>query len=109
MKTYAKLAAKAGAIKPEELAMIRMVSGYGHREGQRVDEKRESAGMDTRIGSKKAEFRALTEDQEAALRAQCDGSPQGLRDRAMLVLLLDLGLRVSKLPTSGGVTLTSKA
>lgn len=110
IKTYARLAAKAGELAQgirddngipkrtpaEELAMIRMVSGYGHQEGKNLDKKRESAGMGTRIGSKKAEFRALTEDQEAALKAQCDGSPQGLRDRAMLVLLLDLGLRVSE-------------
>ena len=96
VKTYAKLAAKAGAIKPEELAMIRMVSGFGHREGQRVDEKRREADMETRIGNKKAGFRVLTEEQESSLVNQCDGSPQGLRDRAMLVLLLDLGLRVSE-------------
>jgi len=96
VKTYAKLAAKAGAIKPEELAMIRMVSGYGHREGQRVDEKRREAGMDTRIGNKKTGFCVLSEEQESSLVNQCGGFPQGLRDRAMLVLLLDLGLRVSE-------------
>lgn len=96
IKTYAKLAAKAGAITASELAMIRTVAGYGHREGQRVDEKRAAADMDTRIGGKKADFRVLTDDQERAMLALCDGSPQGLRDRVMLVLLLDLGLRVSE-------------
>lgn len=96
VKTYAKLAAKAGALTVQELAMIRMVSGYSHKEGQRIDDKRDAAGMDTRIGDKKADFRALTEAQEAALVAQCNDSAQGLRDRAMLVLLLDLGLRVSE-------------
>lgn len=57
VKTYAKLAAKAGAIRPQELAMIRMVSGYGHKEGQRIDEKRKSAGMETRIGDKRRRSR----------------------------------------------------
>ena len=96
IKTYAKLATKAGTLPTQELAMIRMVSGYSHKEGQRIDEKREDAGIVTRVGDKKADFRVLSESQEAALVAQCDGSPQGLRDRAMLVLLLDLGLRVSE-------------
>lgn len=96
VKTYAQLATKAGTVSVEDLAMIRMVSGYSHKEGQRIDEQREAADLETRIGTKKEDFRVLSEDQEAALKALCDDSPQGLRDRAMLVLLLDLGLRVSE-------------
>jgi integrase len=96
IKTYAKLATKAGILDTRELAMIRMVSGYSHKEAQRIDEKREDAGMETRIGDKKEDFRVLSETQEARLKSLCDESPQGLRDRAMLVLLLDLGLRVSE-------------
>src|SRR5882762_6574181 len=36
VKVYAKLAAKAGTISAEEYAMIKMVSGYRHKEGRNV-------------------------------------------------------------------------
>ncbi len=97
IKTYAKLAAKAGAIPAQELAMIKTVSGYGHKEGRRIDEKRDAANIPTRRGDKKADFVTLAEEQERAMIAACDlTTPQGRRDRVMLVLLLDLGLRVSE-------------
>ena len=43
VKTYAKLAAKAGALSSQELALIRSVSGYSRKEGKRIDERREQA------------------------------------------------------------------
>lgn len=97
VKTYAKLAAKAGALDPRELAMIQTVGGYGHTEGRRVDEWREGADLDTRAGHKKAEPTALTRDQVAALKAQPGDTPQGRRDRLIMCLLLDHGLRVGEL------------
>lgn len=97
IKTYAKLAAKAGALDPSELAMIRSVTGYGHKEGKRMDDKRDAANIPTRQSTKKADFIALTEEQESALVGACDlTTAQGRRDRVMFVLLLDLGLRVSE-------------
>lgn len=97
IKAYAKLAAKAGIIPAGELALIRMVQGYGYKEAQRIDEKRAAANIPTRRGAKKAGFIALTEAQEAALIALCDlTTAQGRRDRVLLLLLLDLGLRVSE-------------
>ena len=41
LKAYAKLATKAGVISAEEHAMIRTVAGYAHKEGRRIDERRE--------------------------------------------------------------------
>ena len=35
-------------------------------------------------------------DQEVVLKAGCNSKPLGLRDRVLLMLLLDLGLRVSE-------------
>ena len=96
IKTYARLATKAGAIQQQEHAMIQMVSGYSHKEGQRIDEQREAADIDTRLGEKKAGFLVLSIEQEVVLKAGCNGKPQGLRDRVLLMLLLDLGLRVSE-------------
>src|SRR5882762_10695441 len=68
VKVYAKLAAKAGTISAEEYAMIKMVSGYRHKEGRNVDQKREV----TRVGNKKAEAVPLTQEQARALKEQSD-------------------------------------
>lgn len=97
IKTYTRLAAKAGVIPSGELALICSVQGYGHQEGQRIDEKREVAGIATRKSTKKAGFHVLSEAQATMIRAACDtATAQGRRDAALLVLLLDLGLRVSE-------------
>jgi len=92
VKQYAKLAAKAGALEPADLAMVRTVGGYSHREGKRVDERREV----TRKSTKKAEAVPLTPAQIKALKKQPD-SPQGRRDAVIMCLLLDHGLRVGEL------------
>lgn len=91
VKTYAKLAAKAGALKPEDIAMIRMVTGYRHKEGLRIDERREV----TRRGDKKADAVSITPAQAKRLKKQPD-NPQGRRDAVLMALLLDHGLRVSE-------------
>ena len=91
VKVYAKLATKAGAIDPAELAMIRNVGGYSRREGKRVDRRRDQ----TRVSSKKPDHITLTPEQAAQLKAQPD-TPQGRRDALMMCLLLDHGLRVGE-------------
>ncbi|MCD4685957.1 MAG: site-specific integrase [Anaerolineae bacterium] len=88
MKTYAKLATKAGAIDPAEHAMIRLVTGYAHKEAKRVDERRET----TRRGCKKAQHTSISDDQARSLKRQSD-TPQGRRDALLMCLLLDHGLR----------------
>lgn len=92
VKTYAKLAAKAGTLEPTDLAMIRTVGGYSHREGKRVDERRDV----TRKGAKKPAAVALTPAQIKRLKRQPD-TPQGRRDAVIMALLLDHGLRVGEL------------
>lgn len=91
VKTYAKLAAKAGVVAPEELAMIRMVNGYPHKEARRLNERREK----TRRGAKKAEHVSLTAEQAQQLKRQPD-TPQGRRDALLMCLMLDHGLRVGE-------------
>ena len=91
VKVYARLAARAGAIDAQELALIRTVAGYGQKEAKRVDERRTV----TRIGHKKAEHVSLTHEQAQALKAQPD-TPQGRRDAVLMCLLLDHGLRVGE-------------
>jgi integrase len=95
VKTYAKLALKAGTLDTTQYALIRAVDGYSHKEGKRVDEARELAGQATRAGRKKAEPVSITKEQAAALKAQPD-TPQGRRDALLMHLLLGLGLRVGE-------------
>ncbi len=92
LKVYAKLATKAGCIDPAEHALIRIVSGYSHREAKRIDEKR----AETRRSAKKASNVSLTRQQAEALKEQPD-TPQGRRDAVIMCLLLDHGLRVGEL------------
>jgi integrase len=92
IRVYVRLAAKAGTISPTEHALIREVRGYGQTEGKRVDEKRPF----TRIGHKKEEAIVLTAQQARQLKNSHPPTPQGIRDRLLICLLLDLGLRASE-------------
>ncbi|MCB8944441.1 MAG: site-specific integrase [Ardenticatenaceae bacterium] len=92
VKVYTRLAAKAGIIPPTEQALIREVRGYGGTEGKRVDNKRPK----TRIGYKKEEALVLTAQQARRLKSQHPPTPQGIRDRLLICLFLDLGLRASE-------------
>jgi integrase len=92
VKTYATLAAQAGAISPQDLALIQTVRGYGQKEAKRINERRDV----TRIGHKKAEHTSLTDDQADALKAQPLTTPQGRRDAVLMALLLDHGLRAGE-------------
>ncbi len=102
VKTYAKQALKAGTLSDTEYALIRAVESYSHSECKRVDEKREMADMPTRIGAKKVDPKALAPDQVEALKDQ-PGTPQGRRDRLLICLLFDHGLRVGEI---AGLTVT---
>lgn len=92
IRVYVRLAAKAGAISPTDHALIREVRGYGLTEGKRIDEKRPSS----RIGHKKENAIVLTAQQARTFKNQHAPTPQGIRDRLLICLLLDLGLRASE-------------
>ncbi len=91
VKTYARLATKAGVITVTDLALIRAVSGYADKEAKRMNERREVI----RRGHKKAEPLTLTHEQSKQLKAHPD-TPQGRRDRLLMSLLLEHGLRVGE-------------
>ncbi len=91
VKAYAKLAAKAGVLSAEEHALIRTVAGYSHKEGHRVDERRDTV----RRGTKKADAVHISTEHAEQLKAQPD-TPQGRRDAVLMCLLLDHGLRVGE-------------
>lgn len=95
VKSYARLALKAGAIEQAEYAMIATVNGYSHKESKRVDEQRQAAEMPTRKGAKKENAVSLTPDQAARLMSQPE-TAQGRRDALLMCLMLEHGLRVGE-------------
>ncbi len=96
VRTYARIAARAGAITPEESILIASVQGYASKEAKHIDEKRRAEGIGTRIGHKKAEAVIIPEDIAQALKQQPE-TGQGRRDALIMCLLLDHGLRVSEI------------
>lgn len=88
VKVYCKLSAKAGMIDASEYALIKLVTGYRHKEKRNVDLNREV----TRVGDKKAEAIVLSKAQADALKSQPD-TAQGRRDALLMCLLLEHGLR----------------
>ena len=80
-------AAKAGALSTDEYAQIKLVEGFRHAEGRRIDAKRET----TRKGGKKAAPVSISSGQAELLKAQADPL-----DRLLMCLLLDHGLRVGE-------------
>lgn len=95
VRTYAKLAAKAGAIAPQESILIASVEGYANKEAKNIDAKRRAEDLATRIGAKKAQAVSIPSDIADALKQQPD-TPQGRRDALLMCLLLEHGLRVGE-------------
>lgn len=95
VKTYARLALKAGVLDQTEHAMMTTVKGYSHKEGKRIDEQRKVAELPLRIGNKKSVAVSIAPEQAALLISHPD-TPQGRRDALLICLLLEHGLRVGE-------------
>lgn len=91
VKVYAGLAAKVGTISSEEYGLIRLVKGYGRKEGRHIDARR----LTTRRSTKKESAVPISLKQAKLLKTQLD-TPQGRRDALLMCLLLDHGLRVGE-------------
>jgi len=92
VKTYARLAFQAGALDAQAYALIHAVKGYGRGEQQRIDGHR---APNIRRGLKKAEPVRISPEQADSLKTHPE-TPQGRRDRLLMCLLLDHGLRVGE-------------
>ncbi len=92
LRSLIRLAHKAGIIPVEDFAQLMQVKSFYGAEAVHVDERREV----TRIGNKKPEPTPITPEQAQRLRQQ-PSTPKGQRDRLMITLLLDQGLRISEL------------
>jgi hypothetical protein len=96
VRTYAKIAARAGAITPQESILIASMQGYASKEAKHIDDKRRADGIPTRTGAKKAEAVTIPKDIAQALKQQPE-TWQGRRDALIMCLLLDHGLRVEEI------------
>jgi integrase len=95
IKVYAAMAMQAGAIPPEEYTKMQTVHAYAGKEADRIDQRRVDTGVAVRKGTKKSEATEINDEQAARLKSHPD-TPQGLRDRLLMCLLLDHGLRVGE-------------
>jgi len=94
VKRYCRLAGDANILSSEEIYRISRVQSFRHKEGRNIDRERPV----TRVGAKKAEPNALTEEQARLLKTCHDlTTKEGRRAQVILCLLLDLGLRVGEL------------
>jgi hypothetical protein len=75
VKVYTKLATKAGSLALEEYALIKLVTGYRHAEGKRIDRRRER----TRKSTKKGTPTSISTAQAAQLKAHADQGATGRR------------------------------
>jgi integrase len=103
LKSYARLAAQAGALSAEQSALIASVKGYGRKQGRNLDADRST----TRRSAKKPQAIKLPLAHARALKDQPGDTAQGRRDTMLICLLLDHGLRVGELAalTVGSVDL----
>lgn len=111
IKVYAKLAYQAGAISVDENSKIRIVSGYSGKDATNFDKTRESTRIDTvsyvrkdgkkveRVTEKKEESNFLSPVKYRELLALQTDNNAGLRNKVLLGLLFEYGLRVSEVTT----------
>jgi len=98
IRSFAELAFTAGCLDHETYLMISSVKGIGRKGAQRIDETRKERGVDTRVGAKKARAVEFSPKEAVGLIEMLDGtSGQGRRDRVILALLLEHGMRVSEI------------
>jgi len=91
IRVYCKLAAKAGHIKPDVYTLIKTVEGYRASDARRIDEKR---AVTHRPDAKKAEPTEVSIADVSSVLASINASTKkGRRDKLLLALLFEMGLR----------------
>ena len=105
IKVYCQMAAKAGYLSAEVLALIKAVEGYRQTDARNVDEKRPQTRHER---GKKAAPVSLSPAHATLLKRQPD-TTRGHRDALLMCLLLDHGLRVGEIAdlNTGSINLQS--
>lgn len=98
---YIRLAARRaldeGAIDYEKAKAICDVETISIYAGEIIDKRRKSDGLSVRVGTQKAKHIELSKEQRTKLKEMHSNTPQGRRDRVIMCLLLDHGLKTSEL------------
>lgn len=92
VRTFCRLAAQAGTLSPDSLRMIETVKGMGGKAARNIDQGREV----TRTGHKKSDAVIISHDIARALKSGHPPTAQGAKDRLLMCILIDLGLRASE-------------
>lgn len=95
VKKYCELAMVAGALDPHEAAQIRTVRSIAQKEARNINQKRSQTRV-VRPGAKKADAVLVTDGHAKLLKTNHPDTAQGRKDRLLMCLLIDLGLRASE-------------
>jgi site-specific recombinase XerC len=91
------LAHQRGVMESDaKIQRIRTLKGYGSWRGKNVNEQRVQDEIPTHIGNKKEAWVPLSSEDAHRLKHHHDDTAQGRRDRLLMCLLLDHGLRVGE-------------
>lgn len=92
IRWYCQLAARAGFISGDALAMINSVRLIRHSEGMKIDEKRPVS----RVGRKKSSSVQMSQYHVSRTKAMPATDPRSIRDRLLMCLMLDQAMRVGE-------------
>lgn len=102
VRKYAGLAHQAGILDESTIALINTVKAFNGKRARNRDENRQDEGIPTRITNeagkpaKKSENVRIPESVVTLLKKEHEDTPQGIRDRLLLCLLLDHAMRASE-------------
>lgn len=92
IKVYAGLALQAGTMTADQFTYIQTVKAYSYGEGLNLDQTREVQ----RIGKKKAQPVEISYTKAQQLKSEHEDDAQGYRDRLLMNLLLEHGMRIGE-------------
>lgn len=95
VRSFVELAFAAGYIDATTKDLIKLVGNIKAKEGRNIDAKRDTVRID-RPEAKKADTVLITDEHAKLLKTNHPDTPQGRKDRALMSIFLDLGLRVSE-------------
>lgn len=92
VRSLCRLAAQAGSLSANELRLIETVKSLTGKAARNIDQNRATQ----RVGAKKADATLISQEHAQALKASHAPTAQGAKDRLLMCLLIDLGLRAGE-------------
>ncbi len=95
IRTFVELAFAAGYIDATTKDLIKLVGNIKAKEGRNIDNNREVTRID-RPNAKKDATVLISDEHAKLLKTNHPDTEQGRKDRALMSILIDLGLRASE-------------